>query len=81
MKQPTTEEITKKIKNIMDESISREEVCEWAINYIRNDDQIEIVDVKAWHYLVEISNMDEMIKPDIYLFNEEDIRNIMKKYS
>lgn len=81
MKQPTIEEITKKIIKVLDESISREEVSEWAIDYIRNDDKVEIDDIKSWHYLVEISNIDEMIEPDVYLFDEEDIRNIMKKYS
>lgn len=81
MKQPTIEEITKKIVKVLDESISREEVSEWAIDYIRNDDKVEIDDIKSWHYLVEISNIDEMIEPDVYLFDEKDIRNIMKKYS
>ena len=81
MKQPTIEEITKKIVKVLDESISREEVSEWAIDYIRNDDKVEIDNIKSWHYLVEISNIDEMIEPDVYLFDEKDIRNIMKKYS
>lgn len=81
MKQPTIEEITKKIIKVLDESISREEVSEWAIDYIRNDDKVEIDDIKAWHYLVEISNIDEMIEPDVFLFDEKDIRNIMEKYS
>lgn len=81
MKQPTIEEITKKIVKVLDESISREEVSEWAIDYIRNDDKVEIDDIKAWHYLVEISNIDEMIEPDVFLFDEKDIRNIMEKYS
>ena len=81
MKQPTIEEISKKIVKVLDGVISREEVCEWAIDFIRNDDKVEIDDIKSWHYLVEISNIDEMIEPDVYLFDNNDIRDIMKKYS
>ena len=81
MKQPTIEEISKKIVKVLDGVILREEVCEWAIDFIRNDDKVEIDDIKSWHYLVEISNIDEMIEPDVYLFDNNDIRDIMKKYS
>lgn len=80
MKQPTREEITQKINMVLDGSITRESVCRWAVDYIRNDDQICIDDLEAWHYLVEISDIDEMIGPDDYLFNEDDIQEILKKY-
>ncbi|MCR5737712.1 MAG: hypothetical protein K6G64_08695 [Eubacterium sp.] len=81
MKQPTIEEITKKIDMVLNDSVLRKEICEWATNYIRNDDQVEIRDIKAWHYLVAISNIDEMIEPDVFLFDKEDIRRIVKEYS
>lgn len=80
MKQPTREEITQKINMVLDGSITRESVCKWAVDYIRNDDQICIDDLEAWHYLVEISDIDEMIGPNDYLFNEDDIQEIVKKY-
>lgn len=80
MKQPTREEITQKINMVLDGSITRESVCRWAVDYIRNDDQICIDDLEAWHYLVEISDIDEMIGPNDYLFNEDDIQEILKKY-
>lgn len=80
MKQPTREEITQKINMVLDGSITRESVCRWAVDYIRNDDQICIDDLEAWHYLIEISDIDEMIEPNDYLFNEDDIQEIVKKY-
>ena len=80
MKQPTREEIAQKINMVLDGSITRESVCRWAVDYIRNDDQICIDDLEAWHYLVEISDIDEMIGPNDYLFNEDDIQEILKKY-
>lgn len=80
MKQPTREEITQKIQLVLNEKITRESVYEWAQNYIRNDDIIELEDIDAWHYLIAISNIDEMIAPNNYLFDKEDIQNIMKEY-
>lgn len=80
MNQPKREEITQKINMVLDGSLTRESICVWAIDYIRNDEQICIDDLEAWHYLVEISNIDEMIGPNDYLFHEDDIRDIVKKY-
>ncbi len=81
MKQPTIKIITKKLEKVLDDSISREEVSEWAIGYIRNDDKVEIDDINAWHYLVEISSIDVMVEQDVYLYDEKDIRNVINKYS
>lgn len=81
MKQPTREEITQKINMVLDGRITRESVCKWAVDYIRNDDQICIDDLEAWHYLVEISDIDEMIGSNDYLFNEDDLQEILKKYT
>ena len=80
MKQPTREEITQKVEMVLDGRLKREAICIWAVNYIRNDEQICIYDLEAWHYLVEISNIDEMIGPNEYLFHEYDIQAIVKKY-
>ena len=81
MKQPTKEEITQNVKMLLDGKKNREDICSWAINFIRNDERIIIDDVEAWHYLVEISNIDEMIAPGEYLFSKEDIDDMIKKYS
>jgi hypothetical protein len=81
MKQPTKEEITQNVRMVLDGKRNREDICSWAINYIRNDEQIIIDDIEAWHYLVEISNIDEMIAAGEYLFAKEDIEDMLKKYS
>lgn len=65
---------------VLDGNMTREDIGLWAVDYVRNDEQICIEDLGAWHYLVEISNIDEMIGPNEYLFNEEDIQAIVKKY-
>lgn len=81
MKQPTKGEITHKVKMFLDGKSNREDIGSWAFNFIRNDDQIIIDDVEAWHYLVEISYIGEMIAPGEYLFAKEDIEDMVKKYS
>lgn len=81
MKQPTKAEITQKLDRVLDGSLTREEICIWAVDCIRNDEQICIDDLEAWHYLVEISNIDEMLGPNEYLFHEDDIQAIVKKYN
>ncbi|MGL5149650.1 MAG: hypothetical protein ACRC7N_03640 [Clostridium sp.] len=73
MIQPRKDEITNKLKKIIDNKITREDVGRWALEFIRNDDNFEVQDVKAWHYLVAVSGIDEMIAPDEYLYSIEDI--------
>ena len=73
MIQPKTDEITNKLKKIIDNEITREDVGRWALEFIRNDDDVEVEDIKAWHYLVAVSSIDEMIAPDEYLYSIEDI--------
>lgn len=74
MIQPKREEITNKLKKIIDSKITREEVGSWALEFIRNDDNVEVKDIEAWHYLVSVSSVDEMISPDEYLYSIEDIK-------
>lgn len=73
MIQPKRNEITNKLKKVIDNEITREEVGSWALEFIRNDDNVEVKDIKAWHYLVLVSSIDEMIAPDEYLYSIEDI--------
>ena len=80
MQQPTKTQIFKKINLILDGKGSREEVCEWAFSYLSKDNIIAVSDIDAWHFLVAISNIDEMVAPDTYLYSIEDIKVIMKEY-
>ena len=77
--QPKREEITNKLKEIINGEITREEVGTWALEFIRNDSSIEVRDIDAWHYLVLISSVDEMIALDEYLYSIEDIKEWIEK--
>ena len=41
---------------------------------------MNMVMYKAWHYLVEASEVDLCIMPNVYLFSEEDLKRIISKY-
>lgn len=79
MKQPARSEIDGKLKQCLRGSITREDVSEWALCFIRNDSEFIVDDVEAWHYLVAISNIDEMVYPGKYLYSMDDIKKLMKK--
>ena len=80
MEQPTKIMIEKKLQLVLEGKMTREEICEWAADFIRNDESILMNDISAWHYLIAISNIDEMIAPNKYLFSVNDIKNIMQQY-
>lgn len=80
MEQPTRDMISYQLQQFLDGGTTRENVSEWARAMIRNDDLIRITDIDAWHYLVAVSNIDERIAPDTYLYDEKDIREIMAHY-
>lgn len=80
MRQPTKNDITNKLNNVIIGKISREDVGEWAMGYIHNDTNVEIEDINAWHYLVAVSNIDEMISPDEYLYDKNDIIKVIESY-
>lgn len=80
MKQPTKQEITKKINDVIIGRISREDVSEWAMEYIRNDGDVYIEDLNSWHYLVAISKIDEMLSPNEYLYDDSDIAKLIEEY-
>ena len=78
MKQPSKSEIDDKVAQCIEDIISREEVAEWAYDFIRNDDKIEITDMDTWHYLVALKSIDEMVYPDEYLYSKDDIKGWIK---
>lgn len=80
MLQPTKDQILEKVRLALAGKITREEVGEWALTYIVNDNFIEVNDIEAWHFLVAVSMIDEMTAPGIYLYNSDDIKDIIEVY-
>ncbi len=79
--QPSVNEIQNRLKAVINGSESRENVSDWAMEYIRNDENVEVCDYKAWHFLVTVSNADAMTEPGKYLYCNEDFADWIKEYS
>lgn len=73
MKQPQNEQIIKELEKILIQVATREEIADWAIGLIDNDD-IEIIDFSAWELLKTVGGVDMMKCPEEYLYSHEDIR-------
>ena len=81
MKQPTRDEITERIKGILDGKISRNSTDDWVNYFISHDDEIELIDVEAWHYLIQLGTMCVQIAPNEYIYSSDDLLELMKEYS
>ncbi len=81
MKQPTRDEITERIKGILDGKISRDSTEDWVDYFISHDDEIELIDVEAWHYLIQLGTMCVPIAPNEYIYSSDDLLELMKEYS
>lgn len=80
MRQPTREEIIDKLKMILLGKLTREEVADWASEYVMQDEP-NISDETVWELLQIVSGVDLKDSPDEYLHVEQDIIDWINKYS
>jgi hypothetical protein len=80
MSQPTREEIIDKLKMILLGKLTREEVADWASEYVMQDEP-NISDETVWELLQTVSGVDLKDSPDEYLHVEQDIIDWINKYS
>ncbi len=78
MDQPSKLEILKKLNGILDRTISRDEIVNWAMEYIECDD-LEVVNLENWKLLVAIGGLDLIEKPNVYLYSDDDIREWIRE--
>lgn len=81
MIQPKREEIIHRLQAVVADQITREAVGTWALEFIINDEYVEIDDWKAWQDLVSISSIDLMVAPNEYLYSIEDIQAWIEEIS
>ncbi|UQZ35446.1 DNA-binding protein [Paenibacillus sp. PK3_47] len=79
MEQPTIQLILNKFEQVLNCQLKREEVADWASQFVFNDD-FEFRDERLWDLLTIASGIDLKDSPDEYLHEEEDIRNWIKKF-
>ncbi|RJG25916.1 DNA-binding protein [Paenibacillus thiaminolyticus] len=79
MKQPTKEEVLSKLLSILQGSLSREEVADWASEIVMQDEPI-VTDEEVWELLKITSGVDIKDSPDEYLHVEQDIMDWINKF-
>lgn len=78
--QPTKEELLSKFRSILQGSLSREEVADWASEFVMQDEPI-VTDDDVWELLNLASGVDIKDSPDEYLHVEQDIINWINKFN
>lgn len=78
--QPTKEEILSRFKLILQGRISREEVADWASEYVMQDSP-DITDETVWDLLLIACGVDLKDSPDEYLHDEQNIKGWIKEFS
>ncbi|WP_369547437.1 DNA-binding protein [Bacillus velezensis] len=79
MKEPTIAECLKKADLILNGQAVREEVSDWACEYVAADDPA-VEDETVWEMLVYLSGFDLKDSPDAYLHTLEELRDWVQKY-
>ncbi|PLR77510.1 DNA-binding protein [Bacillus sp. V3-13] len=79
MEQPTVKDIIEKLELILKGKLSREEVADWASEYVMADDP-SISDEVVWEFLQIVSGVDLKDTPDEYLHWDPDIIQWINKY-
>jgi hypothetical protein len=78
MNQPTVSEVIERLNSVLNGELTREEVSEWASYYVMADDST-IDDEIVWDLLKIISGIDILDSPTSYFYNEEDIKDWIRK--
>lgn len=80
MKQPTLEELLKKLSAVLEGQLTREEVSDWVCNYVYAD-EIEVSDFLAWDLLTIMTAIDmpDFDKPQ-YLYSKKDLQAWLQEY-
>ena len=79
MNEPTLIEIIDKLRLVLANELSREELYDWAATFVMADDPI-INDEEVWEALIIISNIDALESPTSYLYKEEDLKSWIEQF-
>lgn len=78
--EPTKEEVLNRFKLILQGTMSREEVADWASEYVMQDFP-DVKDETAWQLLKIACGVDLKDSPDEYLHDEQNIKDWIKEFS
>lgn len=80
MNEPDFNIVFSKLLSVKDDLTLREEVADWAQEYVTND-ELTVSDDRAWDLLMILSGIDTQINPGEYLYGKEDIIGWVKEFS
>ena len=80
MTQPLLHVIIEKLREVLNNSLTREEVADWAMRFIE-DDEADIKDFHAWELLKQVGAIDMIESPDNYLYSDDDIKKWITDFS
>lgn len=80
MAQPSLQNIIGKLHDILNHRLTREQVADWAMAFIKND-EVDIKDFNAWELLKQVGAIDIMESPNNYLYSVEDIKQWITEYT
>jgi hypothetical protein len=72
LSEATVSEIIKRLNLVLKNEMSREEVSDWASDYVMTDNPA-INDKNVWDLLIKVSGIDLLDSPTSYLHNGDDI--------
>ncbi|MBX0319734.1 hypothetical protein [Shouchella clausii] len=79
MRKPTKKEIIDKLEPVLQNKLTKEEVADWASEYVMTYDLL-VTDLVVFDFLTVVSGLDTLESPGEYMY-DEDIRDWINKYS
>ena len=79
MQEPDFDTIYSMLLKLRDDFTLRNEVAEWAQQYVENYD-LEINDENSWELLLSLSMLDTQYRENEYLYGKKTIENLISKY-
>ncbi|WP_346243230.1 hypothetical protein MKZ19_11405 [Shouchella clausii] len=80
MKEPTKNEIINKLKLVLQNKLTKEEVADWASKYVMTYDHL-VTDLAVFKFLIVVSGLDTLESPGEYMYDDSDIKDWINKYS
>jgi|SRR5215217_369121 len=79
-REPTRSETRQVLIWLIDGTITPEAADEWAVNWIINDDYLEVKDLVVWNLLTHLNGADLQNAPGEYLHNTENYKQWLREF-
>ncbi len=80
MEEPNFNEIYNRLCKVKNDISLREEIAEWAQEYLINDDVV-FKNEKSWDLIMILSGIDTKVSPSEYLYGKEDFEKWLEQFN